>query len=746
MAKTTPIQTNFTAGEWSPKLDGRTDVARYSNGVSTLENFIVAPFGGGDRRPGSMFVAPAKFPAKKCRLIPFEFSTLQSYVIEFGEGYLRFYRDNAPITEADVTITGATQADPVVITSAAHGYSDGDEIIIQNIVGMTELNNQRFIVTNSTAGDYELFDLDGGSVDGTGFGAYVSGGDSNKIVEISGFPHLESQLYDIQFAQTADILYVVHRDVPTYKLVRSSDTSWSFSEVAFTGGPFQPDNLDTTLTMTPSATTGAGITMTASSPYFNADMVGALLKYGGEVSGVQGYVEIVGFTSTTIVTADVIETLDATSAKDDWAIGSFSVDAGYPQAVGFHEQRLWLGGTLQEPQTVFASKTLEFENFTAGPDDNESLNYEIATEQVNAIRWISTGRGLAVGTSGGAFIFSSGADFIALTPSNVSVRRETNFGSELIIPKRIGNFLYYVQRGKRKMREFAYNFDIDSHKSLDMTLLSEQISDSGIINIDFQQSPNSVLWCVRTDGQIATMARQQAQEVIAWSRQITGATLAGAGSYESVAVIPTSAEEDQVWTSVKRTVNGTTRRFIEYFSTQDFGTDVEDAFFVDCGLTYTGASTSILSNLNHLEGETVQVLNEGAVEPPRTVTNGQITLDNATTKAHVGLGFTSTIKTLKLEGGSQLGTAQGKIHRVHEVTFRFYRTVGANFGALSGTNEIFFRNTDDMMDTKIPLFTGDKREEFPGDYTRDPRIYITQTDPLPMSVLAIIPRYQVFEQ
>jgi hypothetical protein len=372
MAKTTPIQTNFTAGEWSPKLDGRTDVARYKNGVSTLENFIVEPYGGGARRPGSVYVAPAKFPSKKCRLVPFQFSTAQSYVIELGEGYMRFFRNNAIVTEADVTITGATQANPVVISSTGHGYSNGDEIIIENVGGMIELNEQHFIVTNAAANTYELYDVDGNPVDGTGYTAYTTGGDSNKVVEITGLPYTEAQLFDIQFAQTADIMYFVHQEVPPHKLVRTSDISWTLSEVAFTGGPFQEDNLESTFTMTPSVTTGSG-TITASQAFFNADMVDAIMKIGGEVSGVQGYVEITGYTSPTSVNMTVVETLDGTAATDNWAIGSFSDDAGYPQAVGFHEQRLWFGGTVLEPQTLWASKTLQYQNFTAGADDDNSL-------------------------------------------------------------------------------------------------------------------------------------------------------------------------------------------------------------------------------------------------------------------------------------------------------------------------------------------------------------------------------------
>jgi len=744
MALVTPIATNFTAGEFSPQLDGRVDVARYFNAVQRIENFIVAPFGGADRRPGSVFVAPAKFSDKKCRLIPFQFSTVQAYIIEMGELYMRFYRDDAAITEASKAITGATQADPVNLTIVTHGYSVGDEIIVNGVVGMTELNGKRFRVdTVPGASNITIEDLDGVTVDGTGFTAYISGGVANKIVEIVT-PYLESELFDIQFAQTADIMFIVHRDQPIQKLTRTSDTVWILTQVDTIGGPFQATNLIVTDTVTPSATTGTGITVTANTPRFNTGQVGGLLRMGGLVSGVQGFVKITVFGTSTSVTADVIKTLSGTGPFDDWAFGSFSVDAGFPQTVGFHEQRLFFGGTTFEPQTIFGSQTLIFDNFTPGALDTDALQYEIATEQVNRIRWISTGRGLGIGTSGGAFVLSTGTEFVPLTPTNTSVRRETTFGAELILPKRIGNFLYYIQRGSRTVREYAFNFDIDAHRSLDMTLLSEQITESGIVVMDFQQSPNSVLWCVRNDGEIATMTRQQDQEVIAWTRQITAVTIGGAGSYESVAAIP-KGEEDEVWVSVKRIVNSVTRRFVEFYSPADFGVQ-NDAFFVDSGLSFSGPSTTILTGLDHLEGESVQILNEGAVEPNKTVINGAVTLEEATTRAHVGLGYISVIQSLKLESGSQISTIQGKIARVHEVTFRFFKTLGAQFGREDQLDQIVFRKISDLMDTAVPLFTGDKRQTFPKGYTREPRVFLQQEQPLPMSVLAIIPRFDVQDQ
>ncbi len=745
MPKVSPIQTNFTAGELSPQLEGRVDISKYFNAASSLENFLIAPFGGIDRRPGSQFVAPAKFADRKVRLIPFQFSTEQTYVLEFGHLYIRFFRDEGVVTETATVITGITQANPgVVTTSLAHGYANGDTVIINGVVGMTEINGRRFLVNNVTATTFELQDTDGVNFDTSGFTAYGSAGTAVRVYEIVS-PYTEDQLFDIQTAQSADVLFTVLRDVQQQKVQRFGDTDWTISAIDTVGGPYQPINLDTAHTMNASATTGAGITITSSTAYFNADMVGGLLRIGGLVSTIQGYVKIVGFTSTTVVTADVIATLSTAAATDDWSAGSFSDDAGYPSCVTFHEQRLWYGGTLKEPQTVKGSVTLEFENFTPGADDADSLDYQIATEQVNAIRWLSSGRGLAIGTSGGAFILSTGSDFTPITPTNVQVRRETNFGSELIVPKIIGNFQYYIQRGGRKVREFQYNFDIDRHRALDMTLLAEHITVSGITQIDFAQTPNSVLWCVLLNGEIATLTRQIDQEVIGWTRQLPGCTLAGNCFYESVAIIP-NGENDQTWLSVQRTVNGTTRRFIEFVQDLDFGTNQDDAFFVDSGLSYSGAPTDTFAGLEHLEGETVTILADGSVHRDLTVTNGSVTLDREASTVHVGLKYLSELEMLRIEGGSATGTSQGKTKRIYEITFRFYKTLGGEFGERGTTDIIQYRDSADLMNQAVPLFTGDKRLPYPKGYTRDAKAFIKQEQPLPMSILAVMPKLEVFDR
>ena len=160
MSRVSIIKTNWTAGELSKALFGRVDIAKYQNGAEILENFIVQPHGGITRRPGTKFVKEIKTSSAKTRLISFEFSTTQAYCIEFGNLYVRFYKDQGVILEANKTISGATRANPCVVTANSHGYSNGDEIYIASVVGMTELNGKYYKVKNKTTNTVELTDID----------------------------------------------------------------------------------------------------------------------------------------------------------------------------------------------------------------------------------------------------------------------------------------------------------------------------------------------------------------------------------------------------------------------------------------------------------------------------------------------------------------------------------------------------------------------------------------------------------
>jgi len=746
MARVAVQLTNFTGGELSPRLDGRNDLNKYSSGCKTLENMIVYPHGSAARRSGTQFVAEVKNSAAKTRLIPFEFSTTQTYMLEFGNQYIRFYKDNGQILESDVTISGATQANPVVITATGHSYDNGDEISITGVVGMTELNNKRYLVANKTTNTFEITDVDGTNINGTGFTAYTSGGVANRVYEIST-PYLTAELFDIKFAQSADVMYITHPNHEVEKLSRTGHTSWTLADVDFTDGPYLDDNITTTTLNPGSHTVGTGVAVVASATTginggsgFLATDVGRLIRFR------DGYMKVTARADTTNITVEIIEDLGSATASTDFALGSFSDTTGHPTCVTFFEQRLVFAGTTDQPQTLFFSKSGDYENMNENRGgtvaDDDAIIYTIASNQVNAIRFMTATRTLIVGTAGGEFTVSGGGTDVAITPTNILIKKQSNHGAANLDAIAAGNATLFLQRAKRKIRELAYNFDVDGYLAPDMTILSEHITEGGITQMAYQQEPNQIVWMTRDDGELVGLTYQREQQVTAWHRQIFGGSFgSGNAVCESVAALPTDDAEYQVWVIVKRTINSVTRRYVEYLNAFDFTeTDNTTFNFLDSQLNYDGSATTTITGLDHLEGQTVSVLADGSTHPDKTVSSGSITLDRSSTKVKVGLAFTSLLQTMRLDAGAANGTLQAKTKRIYDISLRLYESVGVEVGPdLQNMERIPFRSSADAMDTAIPVFTGDKEIEFRGNYETDGFIFVRQTQPLPLTVLSLYP-------
>ena len=663
MAKTTVAFTNFTAGELSPRLDGRTDLGKYFNGCKTLENMVVHPHGAASRRPGTKFVHEVKTSSAQTRLIPFEFSTTQTYILELGNEYIRFFKDNGIITESNKTITAATQANPIVITSNSHGYSNGDHVIISGVVGMTELNGKTFKVADKTTNTFELQTVDGTDINSSAYTAYTSGGVANKIYEIAS-PYVTADIPTVKFAQSADVMYLVHPGYAIRKLTRSGHTSWTLSTPSLSGSP---------------------------SP-----------------------------------------TINNTTDK-------------YPSSVTFFEQRLVFAGSNDNPQTMWFSKSADLENFTTGSNDTDAMVYTIASNKVNAIRYMSAQRSLIVGTVGGEFVVSASGTTQPITPTNVQIQKQSSYGSANVDAVQIENVTMFLQRAKRKLRELTYNLNIDQYQATDMTLLAEHVTENGITEMAYQQEPDSILWCVRGDGTLLGFTYARAESVMGWHRHILGGVFgSGQAVVESVASIPTDSNEDEFYMIVKRTINGATRRYVEYLTLFDYGTDQNDGFYVDSGLTYSGSAATVISGLDHLEGQSVTILANGATHPNKTVSSGQVTLDRSSTKVHIGLSYTSLLQTMRVELQGEGGTSQSKDKRIHEVTLRLHETVGVEVGPnLDNMERIPFRSSAAAMDTAVPLFTGDKQIEFRDDFNTDGFVYVRQTQPLPLTLISAYPRITV---
>ena len=514
---------SFTAGELSSSMEGRTDFAKYFNGASNIENFVVLPHGPVTRRPGTYFVSEVKTSSAKTRLIPFTFSTTQTYVLEFGNQYIRFFKDDGQITEGNKTISGITAANPAVVTSSSHGYSNGDFVNISGVVGMTEVNGTTFKVADKTTNTFELQNVDGTDINSSAFTAYSSGGIANRVYQITT-EYTTAQLFDLKFAQSADVMYLCHNEHEVMKLSRTGHTSWSLDEVDFeTKGPYLDANTTTT-TLTPASSgTGTGVNITASAitginggTGFQTTDVGRIIKFNG------GEAKVTARTNTTVVVCTITDAFTNTDATASFQLGSFSDTTGHPACVSFFEQRLVFAATSDQPQTMFFSKSGDYENMTSGTDADSAMIYTIASNQVNAIKSLKATRTLICMTTGGEYAVSSGTSQDAITPSNINIRKQSNYGSAGVDALSIGNATIFLQRAKRKVRELAYNFDTDGYVAPDLTILADHITDSGVVQMDYQQEPYSVVWAARTDGILSGLTYNRLENVVAWHRHVIG--------------------------------------------------------------------------------------------------------------------------------------------------------------------------------------------------------------------------------
>jgi hypothetical protein len=417
--------------------------------------------------------------------------------------------------------------------------------------------------------------------------------------------------------------------------------------------------------------------------------------------------------------------------------------------VTFFEQRLVFANTNNNPQTLWFSKNGDYLNFTVGTAADDALIYTIASNQVNAIRYLSATRVLTLGTSGGEYVVTATSDG-PVTPTTTLIRKYSNYGTAPIEPVQVADVTLFLQRGNRKIREFKYVGDInaDAYQAPDMSILAEHITEGGITQFAYQQEPDSVIWMVRADGTLVGMTYRREEQVVAFHKHVIGGTFSGGQAVvESVATLPTDTGEDELYMVVKRTINGVTKRYIELMKPFSFGGVTTGAFFVDSGLAYSGSAVTTLSGLHHLQGETVSILANGASHQDKTVANGAVGLNVSTTVAAIGYGYSSVMETLRLEAGSVDGTSQGKPKRIHAITVRLHETVGAEIGSGSDKlDRIYFRDSSMSMDQAVPLFTGDKDVEFEGGFDDDDRIYARQTQPLPLTVLALFPRMNTFDK
>lgn len=662
-------QASFVSGELSPRLFGRIDLEKYASGCSELTNFVVLPQGGIQNRPGFRYIAETK-SSGAARLVPFQFSTTQAYILEFGAGYIRFFADGGQV------------------------YSSGT----------TPLE----VATTYTTAE---------------------------------LPYL-------RFAQSADVLYITHENHAPAMLSRVSATSFTLSDVTWTWPVFNSENVsDVTLTCS-GVTEGSTINIVFSSPSFSKDNAGLTADHVGMYLAVThntssgsavvaedpGYLRILTVTNTTAGTATVIREMPTHVAVTSWAEGSFNEVYGYPRLCTFYEDRLVFAGNTEFPDRIWLSQTGDYYNFEYGTADNDAIARSVNADQVNALVWLKSAKKLHYGTIGGEGSLSSG-DAGALVPTNVTTLAESRYGTpQTVDAVLINNETIFAQRPGKTIRRYAYDYQNDSFTGENLSILAEHLTmNYPITEMAYQQEPYGILWCVRSDGDLLALTYLPEHKIAAWSHHTTD------GDFESVATIPGDTD-DEVWVIVERTIGSSAKRYVERLDPFFVGSDIEDAFFCDSGLTYDGASATTISGLSHLAGETVTVLADGANQDDRTVSSaGTITLDYAASVVQVGLPYDAEMATMPIVMVSQGGNLAGKIKRIVKASLMFYDTHGCKISSDGSTWDTVHFELGGTDSNEVVLFTGLKEQGWPGGNSRDTRMYIKQDLPLPITILSIMP-------
>ncbi len=552
----------------------------------------------------------------------------------------------------------------------------------------------------------------------------------NKVhqIDVRANVFTHSVLSSIRYTQSADTAILVQEDVTPQKLIRQgSDDKWLLSTISFDHIPkfdFDPVITEPTGTLTPSATDGV-VTLTASAGTpFSTASIGQYLQGRGGRARVIEYISTtqvraiteIPFYSTTAIPNGEWEYL--TGFEDVW-----SSTRGYPKSVTFHRGRLWFGGSKSRPQTIWGSKISLFFDFDLGSlYDDEAIDATLDTDQINAIVNIKSSNGnLIIFTSANEFAVISSST-TGITPQNFYPVAVSQYGSEANLPVGvIDNQNVFVQRGGKSIIRYAYDTTQQISDSENISLLSTHLIDSpldfAIRKSTSTDETNLVLFIDGTNRLIKGTILFN-QQVIGFSKRITTNTTDG--KFKTVAV-----DVSTIYTTVERTVNGTTDNYLEVFN---------DNALLDSSVIYsTGLPTNTFSGLDHLEGETLKVIADGAVLSDVTVSSGSVTIDrNAETSCEIGLNMTPTVTTLPLEV-IQLGSQIGKKKRISEVVLRVDNTGDFTVNGY----EVSFRTTGGVPPTIPPTFTGDKKVKGLFGWAERQQITISQSQPTELKVLSV---------
>ncbi|WP_272514606.1 MULTISPECIES: hypothetical protein [unclassified Providencia] len=854
------IQPSFSGGEIAPSLYGRIDLAKYSTALRKCENFLVRQYGGIENRPGTKFIAAAKYPNKKCRLIPFQFSTVQTYALEMGDKYMRVIKDGGqvlyadgehegeifelatPYREADLFNLKFTQsADVMTIVHAdyppmelqRYDHDDWKLVPVETRNGPFEdinTDKERKVYASAQTGDVTLtatHSIFGTELVGKQFYIEQPAVDSIPIWETDktvSSSSVASKSFDTEeeaktFITTLDPGDLISITVNPMSNEWTVKYSRGFSRRAGSHY-YMPVSTGKTGTLRPSHTEGLA------------------WDGWGEDTGVQweylhsgfGIVRIKSVSSdgktanATVISRIPSNAIGEARASYKWARAAWNDVDGYPSTVMYYQQRLFFAGSRAYPQTIWASRSGDYKDFGKNNpiQDDDRIIYTYAGRQVNEIRHLIDVGSLVALTSGGEYQITGDQNKV-LTPSSFSFSSQGANGCSDVPPIAVANIALYIQEKGSAVRDLAYSFDVDGYQGTDLTIMANHLFQRHqIIDWAFSIVPYSIAWCIRDDGKLLSLTYLREQQVFAWAPQETD------GQFESTCSV-SEGNEDAVYFIVCRKVGDGTVRYIERLSSRLF-TKTEDAFFVDSGLSYDGrnkdesstvhlttvdnwtyegdialtASNAIFKDsdignaihlpyfeddenktlrceitefinthavrvtpnrdvpellqdkplsewgfarfrfegLQHIEGKTTSILADANVLPQQKVSGGAVSLEEPAVVVHIGLPYVSDMETLDIHiNGQETLLDKKKLVKVASLI------VNSSRGIWAGTEKDrlyeYAQREFEFYDNPVDDATGVVEINLDAQWSKNGRVYVRQSDPLPLSILAAIPRLDV---
>jgi hypothetical protein len=666
---------SFAGGEISPEMWGRIDDVRFQTGLATCRNFITRPQGPAVNRAGTRLVRAAKIAGKKCRLVPFTFSTTQTMAIEMGEGYFRFHS------------MGATLLDTGVPYEVAH-------------------------------------------------------------------PYTEAELFDVHYVQSADVLTFVHPNHAPRELRRLAALNWQLVTVSFVPAISFPGGIavsnngsaatdydyryvvtsvapDALTESSPSASylvsNNLFITGSKNTISWSAVAGAATYRVYKEQGGQFGFI---GSTPTlTMVDDNIAPDLGITPPIHEAVFNSAN---NYPGAVSYFEQRRCFAGTAQQPQSLWMTRsgTESGMSYSLPVRDDDRIAVRVAARESNTIRHIVPLSDLMLLTSAAEWRVTS-VNSDAITPSSISVRPQSYVGASNVQPVIINNTMLYGAARGGHLQELGFNAPSQSYASGDLCLRSAHLFDTfDLTDLAYAKAPTPVVWAVSSSGKLLGLTYVPEQQVGAWHQHDTD------GAFESCCVVA-EGQEDVLYVAVRRTIGGATVRYVERMGSRAFAAPA-DAYFVDAGITYSGALTSTISGLGHLEGKTVSILADGSVHPSRAVAGGAVTLDEPAAKVHVGLPIEADIQTLPLTAQVDGAFGQGRAKNISKVWLRVFRSSGVFVGPDADRLTEAKQRTTETPGSPPALRTEDMPIMVSPSWNSPGHVFIRQRDPVPLTVVGVV--------